>query len=223
VNEADDLEDLWSRLHAVAMLAASCVALALGVTWPVALAALASVAALLVSHRGRYTPRGTFGPANAVTLLRLLLVAGLALVGPQIRGASAAQLVLAVFALDGIDGRLARRQQLASPFGARFDMECDGVLILVASLLAYLSGRLPPFILVSGTLRYVYVLALMWLPAHREAPRSALGRYAFALMVLSLCASLWPLEPWHRPFALLATLLLVYSFGRSVHWSLKAA
>ena len=47
------------------------------------------------------------------------------------------------------------------------------------------------------------------------------GRYAFAVMVLSMCASLWPIEPWHRPLALLATLLIVYSFGRSVYWSLK--
>jgi phosphatidylglycerophosphate synthase len=137
-------------------------------------------------------------------------------------GELAASLVLTVFVLDGVDGWLARRRQLASAFGARFDMECDALLVLVASLRVYLSGHLPAFILVPGALRYLYVLAVRWLPSRREQPRSRVGRYVFALMVLSLCASLWPFEPWHRPLALVATLLIVWSFARSVYWSLKA-
>ena len=37
--------------------------------------------------------------------------------------------------LDAVDGWLARREQIASAFGARFDMETDAFLILVLSLL----------------------------------------------------------------------------------------
>jgi phosphatidylglycerophosphate synthase len=40
-----------------------------------------------------------------------------------------------LLALDGLDGWLARRFGLASAYGARFDMEVDGFLILVLALL----------------------------------------------------------------------------------------
>jgi multidrug efflux pump subunit AcrA (membrane-fusion protein) len=38
--------------------------------------------------------------------------------------------------LDGVDGWLARRHEIASRFGARFDMEVDALLILALSVLA---------------------------------------------------------------------------------------
>lgn len=219
----DAIEERWSKLHAAAMLGAALLALALHATWPVALIGAASLGAWVGLARGRYTPGGAFGAANTVTLLRLLLIGMLALAGQQTRGEIASVTMFAVFALDGLDGWLARSRQLASAFGARFDMECDALLVLVGSLLLYLRARLPAFILAPGALRYAYVLAITWLPGRgREQPRSLVGRYVFAVMVLSMCASLWPFEPWHRPVALLATLLIAYSFGRSVYWSLKA-
>jgi hypothetical protein len=76
--------------------------------------------------------------------------------------------------------------------------------------------------LLPGALRYLYVLGLALFAAdHREAPRSRVGRHAFSVMMSSFVASLWPLEPWHRPFAMFATLLIVFSFGRSVYWSYR--
>jgi phosphatidylglycerophosphate synthase len=223
VEATDAIDERWSRLHAAAMLIAALLALALRVAWPTVLIGAVSLCALLGLGRGRYTPGGAFGAANAVTLLRLLLIVCLAVIGREVPGHVAALIMFAIFALDGLDGWLARSRQLASAFGARFDMECDALLVLVGSLLLYLRGRLPAFILVPGALRYAYVLAISWLPGRgREQPRSLIGRHVFALMVLSMCASLWPFEPWHRPLALLTTLLIAYSFGRSVYWSLKA-
>ena len=143
----DAIDERWSKLHAAAMLIAGLFALALGAAWPVALIGAASLSALLGLGRGRYTPAGAFGSANAVTLLRLVLITSLALIGLRLRGEVAALIMFAVFALDGLDGWLARSRQLASGFGARFDMECDALLVLVGSLLLYLRGRLPAFIL----------------------------------------------------------------------------
>jgi phosphatidylglycerophosphate synthase len=223
VQRAEATEERWTKLHATAMLAAACAALVLHAAWPVALVGAGSLGVLLGLGRGHYTPGGAFGAANGVTLLRLLLIAVLACIGQRLRGELAAALALAAFALDGLDGWLARKRRLASAFGARFDMECDALLVLAATLVLYLRGRLPAFILLPGALRYAYVLAISRLPGGgREQPRSRVGRYAFAVMAVSLCASLWPVEPWHRPLALFATLLLVYSFGRSIYWSLKA-
>src|SRR6185503_16628624 len=77
----------------------------------------------------RHHPFARFGPANQVTTIRAMLVALIAaLIGeprfPAV-ATSAAAATVAVSALDGIDGWLARRHQIASSFGARFDMEID--------------------------------------------------------------------------------------------------
>jgi phosphatidylglycerophosphate synthase len=144
-----------------------------------------------------------------------VLIVGLSALGRAAPGPQAALLVATIFVLDGVDGLLARRTGQASAFGAQFDMECDALLVLTCSLVLYLHQRLPAFILLPGVLRYLYVLALALLPRGHEAPRSRIGRYAFSAMLISFIASLWPFEPWHRPLAFGATLLIVLSFARS--------
>ena len=218
----------FSRAHALAMLTASTAALAIGSAWPATLVGAASLCACVALHRERWTPTGRLGAANALTLLRVLAITGLPLLARP-PGPAAALLVLAIFALDGVDGWLARRNAEASAFGAYFDMECDALLVLSCALVLSQSERLPAFVLLPGLLRYVYVV-LLWLWSARqprteqraEAPRSRIGRYAFALIMVSFIASLWPLEPWHRPLAGIATAAIVYSFGRSMYWSLAS-
>jgi phosphatidylglycerophosphate synthase len=205
------------------MLVAAALSLALRAVWPVALVCTASLAMLVRIGRGHYTPGGRFGSANAVTLLRLAMTALLALFGPRAPAPSAALWVATVLVLDGVDGWIARRRGLASEFGALLDTECDALLVLVCALLLYLQGRLPAFVLLPGVLRYFYVTGIELFPSGgRQQPRSRLGRYGFAVLVVSYVASLWPIEPWHLWFARIATLLIVYSFARSIYWSLTA-
>ncbi len=87
----------------------------------------------------RHHPFARFGPANQITTMRAMLVALVAaLIGeprfPNVATSAAAATVV-VSALDGVDGWLARRHQIASSFGARFDMEIDALLILVLAIL----------------------------------------------------------------------------------------
>ena len=208
----------FSRAHALVMLTASAAALATGSAWPATLSGVASLCAYVALHRERWTPTGRLGAANALTLLRLLAISALPLLARP-PGPAAALLVLAVFALDGVDGWLARRNADASAFGAYFDMECDALLVLSCALVLDQSERLPGFVLLPGLLRYVYVV-LVWLWPRPEAPRSRIGRYAFSMIVVSFIVSLWPVVPWHRPLAGIATAAIVYSFGRSMYWSL---
>ena len=136
------------------------------------LAGYAIVSVIVVVRVGSRRGRAGFGIANQVTLLRaglVCLASGALLAG----GSSSASewslvvLVAAALSLDAADGWLARRLRLASGFGARFDLEIDAWLILVLALLVWQSGRVGPWVLAIGLMRYVFVLASWYLPALR--------------------------------------------------------
>ena len=154
-------------------------------TFPAALGlALFALAGMLVIDRvARYHPHGRFGPGNGVTLFRaggacvfaaLAVEPGL-LVGAAAWGALAA--AAGLLALDGIDGRAARRQGLASAFGARFDLEVDALLILALAALAAGLGKAGLWVLGLGLMRYLFVAAGL---ACRRSPRRCRPRAAAA-------------------------------------------
>jgi hypothetical protein len=96
-------------------------------------AVLAVVTITAVTLVRAHHPFTRFGAANHMTLIRAGLVALVAgLIGePAVAplAAVAVSVAAAVELLDGVDGWLARRDGLASGFGARFDMEIDALLI----------------------------------------------------------------------------------------------
>jgi phosphatidylglycerophosphate synthase len=219
------LAERWTRGHALLLAASAALCAPLQLAWPAALLGAGSLLLLIARELRGSAGAGAsrIGPANAITLVRVALVVLLALRLPRGAGPVEAGLVLLVFALDGVDGWVARRTGSASELGARLDMETDALFVLVCALGLYACGRLGAYVLVPGVLRYGYVLALAWLPRlRREAPRSQLGRYAFALMVLSFAVSAWPLSRQHAWLALLASLGIAASFARSVYWSLRS-
>jgi phosphatidylglycerophosphate synthase len=224
VNYTEQMQlQTWTRRHAAGLVAAGVVSILLQSPIPATVFGVLSLLLLVFHHRGRWTPSGMFGPANTVTALRLAMVAGLCTMGfLEGLGPASALLVLTIFALDGLDGWLAKRTGQSTVFGAAFDMECDALLVLVCTLLLYLRGRLEVYILIPGFLRYVYSLGVAWLPGGGvEAPASRLGRYAFSVFAVSMVVSLWPIEPIHAPLAVFATLLIVWSFARGLSWSLR--
>ena len=105
--------------------------------WSVALLCLVALLALLDGALARH--RVALGPAGRITVTRAVLacaVAGLtaqSFVGPD-HTAIVVTLAGVGLALDAVDGRVARRTDTVTPFGARFDMEVDAFLIAVLSL-----------------------------------------------------------------------------------------
>ena len=102
-------------------------------------------AALVLVGLSKHHPFARFGAANQVTVTRGALVALLAgLIGERTAVGlptfvMAAAVTVAV--LDGIDGWMARRNHMASDFGARFDMETDALFIMVLAVLAWQYGK----------------------------------------------------------------------------------
>lgn len=188
-------------------------------------AAIAIVAIVAAIGRAHRHPFARFGPANQITALRAVLVSlTLALVGePHSNGlaAAAAALGLLVMVLDGVDGWLARRTSMASDFGARFDMEVDALLILTLSILAWRYEKAGAWVLLSGLLRYLFVVSgWLWSWLRAPLPSSRRGKAICVIQSGGLVAVVSPLVP--RPASTLIAAVslgaLAYSFGEDVVW-----
>ncbi|WP_411761088.1 CDP-alcohol phosphatidyltransferase family protein [Streptomyces tunisiensis] len=166
----------------------------------------------------------TFGPANRVTLGRATLVGGVtALVADSFQDSPPVSLFVGLTAvaliLDGVDGKVARRTGTSTALGARFDMEVDAFLILVLSV--YVSMAMGPWVLLIGTMRYVFVAAARvwpWLTA--PLPPSTARKTVAALQGVLLLVAASAFLPHLVNFGVVALALglLVWSFGRDVLW-----
>jgi FkbM family methyltransferase len=187
-----------------------------------ALAAFALIAIAirlgLVDHGGR-----AFGLANTLTLARAVIaclvvatVAGSLDLAAQWTVAAIAGLAIA---LDGVDGWIARRDGLASRFGARFDMEIDALTILALAVTLAAHAVVGPWILASGLLRYAYVVAgWLWPPLGGLLPYSERRRVCAVVQGVSLVLAMIPALPPGAADALAAAGLAtaVMSFGTDI-------
>lgn len=182
------------------------------------------MAALLLRHWPDI--RRPLGAANRVTLFRALLVALLAgaLASPVALAAYAipfAVLALAALLLDGVDGWVARRFDVASPFGARFDMELDAFLIAVLCLQPVLLGKAGPWVLAIGAMRYAFVAAMpVWRWLDHPLPDSLRRKTVCVLQVSCLLVCLLPGVDARATAVLLgfALLALAASFFIDIRW-----
>ncbi|MFY0990021.1 CDP-alcohol phosphatidyltransferase family protein [Halomonas sp. C05BenzN] len=171
------------------------------------------------------------GWANRVTLARGGLVALLAgaVADPVLlaaQGGLFAGLALVALLLDGLDGWVARHSGTTSRFGARFDMEMDACFILVLCLALLALGKVGPWILAIGTLRYAFMLAgrqLRWLAA--PLPESRRRKIVCVWQVAALLLGLLPAIGATPAAWLAATALagLVWSFATDIHWLYRHA
>ena len=171
----------------------------------------------------RAAPHDRLGLANLVTLVRLILVS--VIVASLAAGGDWPWIIAGVAALalslDGVDGWVARRQQMTSRFGARFDMEVDCALALVLALHAMQRPEFGGMVLLLGVPRYAFwasAMALPWL--RRDLPERLSRKMVCVLQMATLIALQVPLLPAGIGKALIATALvaLALSFGRDILW-----
>jgi phosphatidylglycerophosphate synthase len=192
--------------------------------------ALAATGAVMLERIAAFHPHPRFGLGNAVTLVRAggaAVFVALAVEPQVVTGVhawAALGLATALLALDGLDGWAARRQGLASAFGARFDMEIDALLILALAAIAAGLGKAGPWVLGLGLLRYVFVLAgRLHPPLARPLPASRRRRAVCGVQVLVLGLLLAPAlqPPWSEALAAIAFAALSASFAIDVAWLLR--
>lgn len=189
------------------------------------LGAFAAIMAVAVAGLRDYHPFPRFGPANVATTVRALLVSTvIGLIGEAATaGIAAVAIAIASIAavLDGVDGWLARRTAMASPFGARFDMEIDALLIQALAILAWQHGKAGAWVLASGLLRYAFVGVGRLLPwMRRPLAPTMRGRIICVVQIVALIVAMLPAiqPPAGGAIAAAGLLVLGYSFGTDTLW-----
>ncbi len=165
------------------------------------------------------------GYANLVTSGRLVLAgAVLALISqPVVPAVAWTAVVVSTIAalLDIADGWIARRTGTATPFGARFDMEVDAVLIMVLAVLAWAWDKAGTWVLLSGLLRYGFVAGGWLLPWLRNPLPSSLRRKTICVVqIVALIVVLGPIitPPLSTLIAAFGLVTLGYSFLVDTIW-----
>ncbi len=197
---------------------------------PKAVAAYGVVLGIMAGFLRQHRPHHRLGSANQVTLVRGVLAALLAGFLGEGGTPAAAWTVLALAlvaeALDGVDGHLARRFGWASPFGARFDMEIDALLVAVLAILLWSLDKAGPWVLAAGFLRYLFVgSGYLWPMLRRPLPPSRRRQAVCVVQVLTLTLALAPVLPrdLSAPLAAAGLALLCWSFAVDILWLVRRA
>jgi CDP-diacylglycerol---glycerol-3-phosphate 3-phosphatidyltransferase len=153
-------------------------------------------------------PASAWNVANALTVLRLLLVPVFALFlfahgGHQTGWRIAAGVVFAIASLtDRFDGEIARRRGLVTEFGKLADPIADKALIGTALVGLSALGELPWWITVVVLAREVGVTVLrFWVIRHGVMPASRGGKLKTLLQAVAIFLYVLPLSGWLHTLA----------------------
>jgi len=163
------------------------------------------------------------GYANWVSLIRLLIIMSLFATYSNLSDTELLVLFLIAICLDGVDGYLARRFGQISEIGGKFDMEIDAFLVLALSWIHVDLQNLTWFILIPGGLRYVYEIALFWLPKKSKEVLPKIVRATIAVsFFLSLLIPFLTKEPSFIFITYVSGALIICSFVISFFNQLKS-
>lgn len=168
-------------------------------------------------------------PADLVTTFRGVLVAALAVLvvttlvaGEPTRTWAVVWVAVPAWALDALDGYVARRTGTASDRGALLDSAVDGSLVLV--LAVALAGT-APWALVGGLLWPAFLTVQVWRPTWRRTLPHSIGRkVAGGTLTGTLAiaaAPFWPVSAVQVAVALAVT-AVAWSFAVDVRWLERA-
>jgi phosphatidylglycerophosphate synthase len=172
-------------------------------------------------------PHTRLGACNMVTLLRgagIALMAGLIPVAHSDFGWALAGFAALLLALDGVDGWLARRSALQSPFGARFDVESDVAFALVTACLAVAIGHVGVWFVLLGLLRPLFLgAAYLWPLLDAPLPEAPRRKRIAGLQMAVQVALLAPFAAHPLGAAVGAGVLLITltSFSIDIVWLIR--
>jgi phosphatidylglycerophosphate synthase len=166
-------------------------------------------------------PDAPFNYANGVTIFRLVLGATLILTANYLAPAFTAAQLVSLWILDGLDGLLARRFETVSVLGATLDKEADAFIVLNVCLALIQQERVGPWILMIGLVRYTYLILLGLTRRVSKSPPSRLGTFTAGFTHLVLALGFLLHSRLHTGLLIIATILLLISYGRAVYHAFR--
>jgi phosphatidylglycerophosphate synthase len=168
-------------------------------------------------------PHSRLGLCNLATLGRLVIVGILfvALLEGLHPTWSTLGLAILALSLDGVDGWLARKEGLASEFGARFDVEVDAAFALVLAISAAVNDVVGSYVVLLGLPYYLFGAAKAFLPWLNQPLPDRFSRKAVCVFqIAALIALQAPFFTDGRLDLVVAavTVALIWSFGRDIIW-----
>lgn len=189
--------------------------------------ALGCLAILRTLSAPELYPHARLGTCNLVTLTRgagIALMAGLIPAADTGHGWTFSGFAAVMLALDGLDGWLARRSGLQSPFGARFDVESDVAFALTTAGLAVAMGHIGPWFLLIGLLRPLFLLTgRLWPLLMAELPDAPRRKRIAGVQMAVQVALLTPLaaHPLGAVTGAIMLLITLVSFGMDIRWLIR--
>ena len=216
---SDNRFRLWTTVHAFMVLAGTLISFYAQSLIPLISTTIPSFITLIYLERDHWTNFKHFGLANTITALRLLLISITALFYSEIPNIIIVCIGLIILLADGLDGKIARIRGEVSPFGEYFDKEIDAFFLHVWVIMAVMKSILWPWTVLLGLLRYLFIIYLFILgEREKKERRFKFGRYIFVYVICSLLLVFLPLPFLYKPAVIIATILLLFSFGRDLVW-----
>ncbi|MGB0838830.1 MAG: CDP-alcohol phosphatidyltransferase family protein [Chitinophagales bacterium] len=212
----------WTRLHALGVMVSVCMSIGFGNNYGLLVCGLCSTVYVLYANRTTWQAAGTFGGmANGITTFRIITMLVILQTYPTIPDLYIGLLSLLILVLDGFDGYFARKNKTTSLFGEYYDKECDALYVMILALIIYQTQKAEIWVLGLGLIRYVYVLALIFFkPPEQKETRSFFEQSIAVILMASLLLCFVTDRMVFYPLLVIATGLLLYSFGRSF-WQLQ--
>jgi phosphatidylglycerophosphate synthase len=191
----------WTFVHALLILIGTALSISFEAIFILIWIVSLSIALLIVANHHAWSslyPAG--GLANHVTFTRFIVLILSVSIHPLLHPFVFTGLVIVVMIADGIDGYLARRLKQNSEFGAVFDMEVDAFLALSLSFLIWQKHPDAFWVLVAGSLRYLFVILYHLLGWHKrkrpEMPEAKLIAVLFFISLLVPQVLDWRIAFW---------------------------
>ncbi len=201
----------WMFYHSLFILFAYSVDIMMQYVLCTPIAGLALFIALINKNFKEYTSlRPLIGFPNLVTTLRLILL----FIAPFLQSNFALFILsLVVVCLDGFDGFLARKLNQITTFGGQLDMETDAFFCLLFSLIIYVQNPSLFWVLLAGSLRYVYKIVTTCIENKSYTPTGKKYSTFFAgLYFLSFVGFYYFENKFQILILILGNCLVIFSF-----------
>lgn len=206
--------ETWSIYNAFAMITALIVALVTKqLNILLIVFSITIISLILINRKSLFQTKPFFGVANTITLVRFLIIVFSFLLINFNNTSLLFYGLCIVVALDFFDGMAARYFNESSFFGLYFDMEVDAFFVLLMCYFYYIYGSISWWILIPGTLRYIFRLYTFCFPKpnskeQKKTYATVIAASYFVVLLLGLITR----DLLQFLILLIGTIALVFSF-----------